>query len=574
MKPTILLILATTTLLTAPTQAQWPPTPSTNLPLATASADQVVPHLAITPKNSAYAGWYDNSTGNYNVNLQLIAADGTEQWAHGGITVSAHPQNSWVMDWSLISDSAGNAIVSFADIRGGNSNIHVYKIAPDGTFIWGPNGIDVTDNSDDKGPPSLVETNGGDIIVAWFASPGAGSPVIRVQRYSENGTPIHAAGGVIVSEAGDSAPSGQAMVPCDDDDFMLGYVPSYTFMSNRQIKLQRFDSLAQPVWTNYLMVMDNSTVPMGHYFQMVSDGQDGACFSWSAATGLAFSVLAQHVSADGTESFTHNGVSGSTSATYSQISPDVAFDPVTGDLSMFFIQMDSNQSQKGVFGQRFSPAGARLWGNGGVQIVPVDSSNEGFVRTLNTTDGVAGVFFQAPGSVYGQDQVVGFKVDTNGAFLWDPTTTAVSTALSGKDDLLAVTGTDGIARIIWTDDRNGTADVYGQNLNPDGSLGNLLSAVGNTPAAAMRLAQNHPNPFNPATDIAFELASRQHVTLQVFDTRGRLVRTLLSGEAGPGTESVHWDGHDLTGAAVPSGVYFYQINGSKQTVGRKMVLVR
>ena len=48
------------------------------------------------------------------------------------------------MDWALIADSAGNAIVAFADIRGGNSNIHIYKIDPDGTFLWGADGIDIT----------------------------------------------------------------------------------------------------------------------------------------------------------------------------------------------------------------------------------------------------------------------------------------------------------------------------------------------------------------------------------------------------------------------------------------------
>jgi hypothetical protein len=478
------------------------------------------------------------------------------------------------MDWALIADAAGNAVVAFADIRGGGSDIHAYRIAPDGAFLWGADGIDITDDTDDKGPPSLVETNDGDIVVAWFASPAAGSPAIKVQRLSPDGTIHYAAGGIPVTEAADTFPAGAVMVPCGPDGFLMGYVPVYSYMANRQIKAQRFDADGDPVWADYLMVMDDGTVPMGHYFQMIPDGLDGAWFGWTVATGLDFTVRAQHVDADGGEGYAHNGLRVSTEATYSQIYPELARDAASGELTVLYMQQNGTQDQKGVFAQRLGAAGGRLWGDTGREILPVDTTIEGFARVVDTGDGAIGVCFQAPYNSYGQERIIGFRLDTEGLTVWDPPFADVSSTPSDKDDLLATIGGDGTVRAVWVDGRDGTPDVYGQNLNGDGSLGPLVVATPEGPAAPLHLAQNHPNPFNPATRIAFALLRREQVDLRIFDARGRLVRLLFAGEAGPGPRTVTWDGRDDTGAEVPSGVYHYRLDTRTDHRMRSMVLIR
>lgn len=60
-----------------------------------------------------------------------------------------------------------------------------------------------------------------------------------------------------------------------------------------------------------------------------------------------------------------------------------------------------------------------------------------------------------------------------------------------------------------------------KNLNEDGSLGLGLSDISDTIPVSIQLNQNHPNPFNPSTDIEFSLPDQQHALLEVFDTRGR-----------------------------------------------------
>ncbi len=95
------------------------------------------------------------------------------------------------------------------------------------------------------------------------------------------------------------------------------------------------------------------------------------------------------------------------------------------------------------------------------------------------------------------------------------------------------------------------------------------------PRASARLAGNAPNPFNPATTIVFFAERGDPVELAVYDLRGRLVRTLLSGSAGTsGVQSVAWNGTDDRGRPAASGKYFYRLRGQDFVETKSMLLVR
>jgi hypothetical protein len=95
-----------------------------------------------------------------------------------------------------------------------------------------------------------------------------------------------------------------------------------------------------------------------------------------------------------------------------------------------------------------------------------------------------------------------------------------------------------------------------------------------TAPAALALAQNHPNPFNPKTTISFALPSAGTVRLAVFDVSGRRVTTLLDGAQPAGAHHVVWDGRDATGASLSSGVYFYRLEAAGARFERKMLLLK
>ena len=74
------------------------------------------------------------------------------------------------------------------------------------------------------------------------------------------------------------------------------------------------------------------------------------------------------------------------------------------------------------------------------------------------------------------------------------------------------------------------------------------------------MAQNYPNPFNPSTTIPYELSAPADVSLGVYNLNGQLVQTLVQNTQGAGTYLATWDGTDMTGQAVSSGIYICRLD--------------
>lgn len=103
------------------------------------------------------------------------------------------------------------------------------------------------------------------------------------------------------------------------------------------------------------------------------------------------------------------------------------------------------------------------------------------------------------------------------------------------------------------------------------------TGLDDTPSATPLLYQNTPNPFNPNTRIDFIVpttGARVPVRLQVLDARGRVVRTLISGDLAPGRRSVVWDGREDGGRTMASGVYACRLSAGGLATMRKMTLLK
>jgi hypothetical protein len=84
-----------------------------------------------------------------------------------------------------------------------------------------------------------------------------------------------------------------------------------------------------------------------------------------------------------------------------------------------------------------------------------------------------------------------------------------------------------------------------------------------------RLEQNYPNPFNPSTHISFHLIASADVRVDVYNTLGQHVRTLLNKNMTPGRHMVHFDAGDLA-----SGVYLYRMKAGDFQQIKKMVFIK
>ena len=90
----------------------------------------------------------------------------------------------------------------------------------------------------------------------------------------------------------------------------------------------------------------------------------------------------------------------------------------------------------------------------------------------------------------------------------------------------------------------------------------------------IQLVQNYPNPFNPSTTIQYRLPSDSKLSLKVFDVNGREVTTLYQGWQQAGSYALEWQGLNLQGEPVNSGVYFCVLSaeGNSQTI--KMIYLK
>ncbi len=86
--------------------------------------------------------------------------------------------------------------------------------------------------------------------------------------------------------------------------------------------------------------------------------------------------------------------------------------------------------------------------------------------------------------------------------------------------------------------------------------------------------QNHPNPFNPKTNISFSILKDSKVELSIYNIKGQKVKTLFCETVSAGEYSIIWNGYDESGEPISSGVYLYKlsVNGKTESVKKCLLL--
>lgn len=126
--------------------------------------------------------------------------------------------------------------------------------------------------------------------------------------------------------------------------------------------------------------------------------------------------------------------------------------------------------------------------------------------------------------------------------------------------------TDGTTYYYWIEDVN----LHGKTAT-HGPV--EVSKKARTPTV-FSLAQNSPNPFNPLTEIQYDLPRTSRVRLEVYNVLGQRVATLVDDIQTAGTKVARWNGKNDGGVAVSGGVYFYRLEAGEFVDVKKMVLLK
>ena len=223
---------------------------------------------------------------------------------------------------------------------------------------------------------------------------------------------------------------------------------------------------------------------------------------------------------------------------------------------------------------------------------------EPFYVDLDVEDG-APVFGMALNFFYDNDKVeidsvvLGSLWGNETLFLYRdvPADGKTGIGISQKRDQATGANTGILAR-VWMRVKNGVPlntpvvfrldDVEAINSNGErlvvsvqnsGFLTGVEQAGINVPGV-FRLYPSTPNPFNPSTEISYQLPQDVRVVLHIYDVRGQKVRTLVDERKKKGVHSVVWDAKDDEGRMVSSGVYVYQIIAGRHTSTQKCMLMK
>ena len=125
------------------------------------------------------------------------------------------------------------------------------------------------------------------------------------------------------------------------------------------------------------------------------------------------------------------------------------------------------------------------------------------------------------------------------------------------------------------------ANVSLDGINLAGGDGSLINFVARTNSSEVMvipgdfaLHQNFPNPFNPSTEIRFDLPEAGNVNLSIYNLMGQKIRSLSSEMMTPGYHAIIWDGTNDMGSQVSTGMYFYAIQSSEFQATKKMLFLK
>ncbi|MEO8725973.1 MAG: hypothetical protein ABI383_07580 [Acidobacteriaceae bacterium] len=458
--------------LSASAWAQWSSDANQNLALSDiAGADQVQPKLAPLPDSSWYVSWFnanpnDPPPNGYDTYLQRLDPNGIEQFQHDGVQV-AKLTNSSTEDYGLDTDAQGNALLAFLDTRENpNQQITAAKMAPNGQPLWGPLGVQLTHGGSNLHSPKIAATSDGGVVVAWTS----GSNLV-LEKLNANGRPVWPGAsvrnpGLVLGETGYNYMLSD-LHASDNGSVIVSFSRDHGFRTNRFLYANKISATGALLWgTGHVKVWDGGSLQLGNYPSFIPDGSGGAVFAWYSSNP-SLQVFVQHVLANGTEAFAHNGVAVSTNGANVRVDPAASYRPSTQEIFVFWEEEDALQSVSGVYGQKLNATGARQWGDTGLQIVPLGNNAEIFEKTVQIGDGAFA--FWVDQQVTQNGTIQGIRLDNAGNTVCAQF--PVSSVDSPKSRPWAAIAPSGLTAVAFQDSRSGNSDIYIQNINPDCSLG-------------------------------------------------------------------------------------------------------
>jgi predicted lipoprotein with Yx(FWY)xxD motif len=155
------------------------------VPLCTAANYQTLPTIVSDDAGGAIVTWGDVRSGNSHIYAQRVNASGVVQWTANGVALCTAMGDQWVP--TIVPDGAGGAIVTWYDVRSGNSDIYAQRVSALGVVQWAANGVPLCTATGDQSYPQIISDGAGGAIITWMDDRSGNSDIYAL-RIDANGS--------------------------------------------------------------------------------------------------------------------------------------------------------------------------------------------------------------------------------------------------------------------------------------------------------------------------------------------------------------------------------------------------
>jgi hypothetical protein len=445
--------------------------------LVTAFGNQRWPQIVTDGAGGAIVVWQD-SRPYYTPDAprylyaQRISPDGQPLWQPDGIQVA--PLGYW--NPQIVSDGQGGAIVAWYEERNNAVNAYVQRIAPDGSFVWGTNGLALA-TREPQGTPRLAGDGAGGAFVTWFDYNENEVPPLlaQVQHVLADGSFAWAAGGVSVAGSSERLVAHQIVA-----DETGGVIVAWQGDGQGRIGIQRVRNDGTRAWV-YNGIVISIAASVNSEFQLLADHAGGATVVWVDERHLNDDIYAQRVAADGTAQWASGGTPVIVADGDQRLPRMIGADQD----SVIVAWHDTRPVLPNVLLQRIGADGRVLWAPSGVPVgyQRMQAGYDGDRHYDLASDGTGGVMVTWQGAAVSPPSVNGIwlqRLSPDGAPLWPGGGTVEQIGpnwyILGTPRLLTLATADVI--VVWEDNRRwykgDEYDIYAQRVT-EGSYRNYLS---------------------------------------------------------------------------------------------------
>lgn len=556
----------------SPALADWPSSPTVNVPLCTATGAQGSAAGVSDGAGGAIVAWGDgrgDGGGGSDIYVQHVLASGVVDpaWPADGraVCTAANVQR----DPTIASDGAGGAIVAWLDLRSVYA-IYAQHVLASGAVdpLWPADGRLVS-TGEAYGPPLVPDGAGGAVVA--FADSRLGVVGIYVQHVLASGAldPAWPAGG-----RGVSTPAGAQNDPVLVPDGSAGALVAWDEYhgGNTSVLAQHVlgSGAVDPAWPPAGLALSAASGAVGRP-GIVADLAGGAIVVWGDVPADGKGVFAQHPLASGAiDPAWPAGGRRICSMVNSSGSYVAATDDAGGAIVLWVDQRTVGDTRDYAHHVEATGDLDPAWPAGGTAVFRAWAGDLVPRIVPDGTGGVVAAWADTPPGGASRD-ILAQHLLASGAVdpAWPATGRAVCSAPADQRNPTIVPDGSGGAVIAWEDARNGGWDVYAQGVRPDGLLD--VPAVVDRGDHDVEFSPPGPSPAVRSTTFRYRLPRQSRVRLALQDPAGRTVRVLDEGVREPGARAVEWDLRDGSGRALPAGVYFARLEVDGRRFARRIV---